>query len=63
MLPQCKRGQQLAAQMVILRQARLGHRMAVDRTPVVTQKKPASIAYVLKEPQVLGLTGVGVSSA
>lgn len=53
----------MAAQVVILSQARLRHRMAVDRTPVVTQKKPASTAHVLKEPQVLGLTGVGVSSA
>lgn len=34
MLPQYKRGLQLAAQMAILRQERLQGRMAVDRPPM-----------------------------
>lgn len=39
MLPQCEKGLQLAAQMPILRHTRFGGRMAIDRPPMVTQKK------------------------
>lgn len=50
MLPQCKKGLQLAAQMAMLRHVRLRDRMAVDSTLVVAQEKPAIMAPMLKEP-------------